>query len=206
MEATIKFGLVSGTPWADTYIVGGGPSLKGFDFGRLCGRTVVAVNDAAIHLPFATALFSLDAIWIEKRRDLIETFPGERYLAVPEDRNLDTLPTATYLKRLRRCNGLTTDRSCISVYSGNSGFGALNLAVHKESKRVILLGFDFCHARVHWHDGYEWSNSSNDQMYANWAQRFDEVAPQLRAMGVEVVNASPISKITAFRKIGLEEV
>ena len=45
------------------FIVGGGPSLRGFDWGRLRGERVIAVNRAFEQLPFADISVSLDERW-----------------------------------------------------------------------------------------------------------------------------------------------
>lgn len=206
MEASRCFGSVSGTHWAEAYLIGGGPSLKGFDFGRLCGRTVVAVNDAVYHLPFATALFSLDLTWIRNRRKEVSAFAGERYLAVPDDFDFSSGPEATYLLRSRAKLGLSSDPTQIHMGGGNSGFGALNLAFLKGARRIILLGYDLISAGVHWHSGYAWQGAANSKMYLSWAERFDQVALQLASNGVEVLNASPVSAIKAFPKINLSDL
>lgn len=89
---------------------------------------------------------------------------------------------------------------------GNSGYGALNLAYLKGSRRIILLGYDFCHSATHWHEGYAWQGKSNDSMYRKWATQFIRALPQLHKHGVQVLNASPDSAITAFPKVELEAV
>ena len=48
------------------FIVGGGPSLKGFDFERLRGERVIAINKAFYDVPFADIVFAMDSpflIW-----------------------------------------------------------------------------------------------------------------------------------------------
>mgnify|MGYP002682074433 CR=1 FL=1 len=42
------------------FIVGGGPSLKGFDFGRLRGERVIAINRAFEACPTADIMFAMD--------------------------------------------------------------------------------------------------------------------------------------------------
>ncbi len=206
MATKTNFGSVFGTPWADAYIVGGGPSLRGFDFGRLCGRTVIAVNDAALHVPFATALFSLDATWIRNRRELITSFAGEKYLAVAEDFDFSTAPPACYLLRSRHGKGLSDNPQVIHMGGGNSGFGALNLAYLRGAERIVLLGYDLCHSGTHWHAGYVWQATPNDHMYQKWAGNFSSTVRQLAMSGTAVWNACSSSQITAFPHCDLSQV
>lgn len=206
-ETKHSFGSVSGTRWDRVYLIGGGPSLKGFDFGRLSGRTVVAVNDAAIHIPSATALFSLDLTWIANRRQLLAEFAGEKYVAVPEDYDFSqAVDGVTYLRRIRIRQGLSYTNHEIAMGGGNSGFGALNLAYLKGAREIFLLGYDLCDSGSHWHLGYAWGSGKHDALYRKWAQQFDMVAWDLAKMGVRVWNASLISAITAFHKVRLEDV
>jgi hypothetical protein len=156
----------------------------------------VAVNDAARHAPWASALFSLDRVWMKKRTELIQQFAGEVYLAVADDffKHETPVDNATYLLRKRSMVGLSTDPDKIFMGGGNSGFGALNLAVLKRPSQIILLGFDLKHPGYHWHNGYEWykgrDGRDHSHMYRKWAQQFDHCPPQLRQLGIEVWNAS----------------
>lgn len=48
------------------FVIGGGPSVKGFDFSRLKGRRIIAVNNAGFDLvPWADVLFWADARWFD---------------------------------------------------------------------------------------------------------------------------------------------
>lgn len=201
------FGRVAGPDWPEVYLIGGGPSLRGFDLSLLRGRTCVAINDAILHAPWAAALFSLDQVWIANRKAEIEAFAGERYLAVPDDYDFDHGPVGvTFLRRCRGMTGLSTDPEKLYLGGGNSGFGALNLAFLKRARRIILLGYDYCYGRQHWHQGYKWANNGGDRVLEGWARQFDHTAPQLTARHVLVLNASPDSRITVFPTIPLSSL
>lgn len=202
----MPYGIVSAPWWDEAFLVGGGPSLRGFDFDRLRGKTVVAINDAAKHLPWATALFSLDQKWITSRRNLMLSFPGEKYLAANEEITSNPVPGAIYLRRVRE-NGLSDDPGAICL-GGTSGYGAVNLAYLKRSKRIVLLGYDFYQdeAGKHWHSGYEWVEGKDVRYFDRWARLFGTMTPQLAKAGVNVLNASPMSRVEAFSKVSLEEL
>jgi hypothetical protein len=199
----MSFGSVSGKPWGEVFLIGGGPSLRGFDFERLRGRVLVAVNDAAVHVPFASALFSMDATWIRNRWREITNFTGEKYLAVAEDFDFTNAVDACYLKRCRRGIGLSEDPAVIYMGGGNSGYGALNLAFLRGATRIVLLGYDLNQSGQHWHSGYSWMGLGGDDVYGRWAEWFNEAVVRLREHGVQVVNASIHSRITAFPKVPL---
>src|SRR5437867_3413931 len=93
-----NFGTVCAPSWDEAFLIGGGPSLRGFDLNRLRGRTVIAINDALFHIPFQpTAIFSADSSWIHRCREEIEKFKGEKYLALSEIAS--PIPGVTYLEK-----------------------------------------------------------------------------------------------------------
>ena len=47
------------------FIIGGGPSLKGFDFERLRGERVIAINKAFYDVPFADIVFGMDRPFLD---------------------------------------------------------------------------------------------------------------------------------------------
>lgn len=68
----------------------------------------------------------------------------------------------------------------------------------------MLLGYDLAGPNQHWHSGYGWADAlSSNNLYQRWAGQFDLAAVELRQRGVQVVNASSTSRITAFRKVPL---
>ena len=186
--------------WDKVYLVGGGPSLRGFDFERLRGQVVVAINDASRHLPWATALFSADLIWMDNRRSHIESFPGERYLAIPPDVQ-GVYRGVQYLTRLRLL-GLSEVQGCVH-FGATSGYAAVNLAVLKGAKEIVLFGYDYS-GTDRWYPDYVWSSGGRGQLeHEEWARNFGTMLPALALAGVKVMNAGLSSKITAFPKVEL---
>jgi len=204
-RASFIYGRVVESCWDTVYVVGGGPSLIGFDFRVLRQQQVLAINDAFLHIPWATALFSLDARWIKQRRKEAEQFSGEIYLAVHSNFNcFDDPGKGVYLQSIPQGTGLSSDPS--SIHGTNSGFGAVNLAFLKRASRIVLLGFDFNSGGKHWHKGYPWQGRPNNVMYSKWAERLEEAAPQLKLAGIEVLDASPNGQMTKYPKIDLQSL
>lgn len=201
-ETRLTYGTVCSPWWDDrpVYIVGGGPSLRGFDFTRLAGRRVLAVNEALVNLLSVDAVFSLDNNWARHRCSEMSMFRGEKYLAVQEFYWPYVDQSATMLQRIRR-PGLSDDPGAVHI-CGTSGYGALNLAYLKRARQIFLLGFDMA-GSGHWHPEPGWGGAIPLEP---WAAAFDVAAEQLRTAGVHVVNCSPASTIRAFEKISLEEI
>lgn len=197
---TPSFGKLSGPEWPSCYIVGGGPSLRGFNFNRLRGQTVVAVNGSLSHLPWATAVVSADVPWIQAMEATVLQFPGERIMVA----SVPGCEGITWLYRSRELT-LSDDPSVIHV-GGTSGYAALNVAYLKKAKSISLLGFDYAQINQHWFSEYSWKNYRSEDLWKTWAKNFDSTLPQLTAAGVEVVNYSPDSRIEAFPKKRLEDL
>jgi hypothetical protein len=194
---------VSKRDWKNTvYIIGGGSSLTGFNFQQLQGRIVLVINDAMLRLPWATAVFSADRTWASKRSKELAQFNGERYLAT------GTLePDIPEITHLMRDNdpGLSEHPQFLRV-RGTSGYGALNLAFLKGAPQIVLLGFDYYAPQQRWYKNYSWPSDTMPSDFQDWAKEFDSMIPQLKRSRVEVWNANPESRITAFPTITLKEI
>lgn len=100
---------------------------------------------------------------------------------------------------------MSVDRPGISLdplyihQGGNSGFQALNLAVHWGAKKIELHGFDMRRVgnKQHWFGDHP-KELVRDLNFERCIRAFEEAAPQLRELGVEVVNHTPGSAIRCF--------
>jgi hypothetical protein len=81
----------------------------------------------------------------------------------------------------------------------NSGYQALNLAVLFGAKRILLFGFD-CKSKGRTHFfGSHPSSLERQHPYEVWIRHFNEAAPILKRMGIEVWNCTD-SALTCFEK------
>jgi hypothetical protein len=182
------------------YIVGGGSSLKGFDFEKLKDKTVIAINKAFLHIPFAQVLYWSDTRFFEWYEKEIEKFKGIKVTCRPQPKRNDIINLLNTGK-----NGLETMSYGIRD-GGNSGYAAINLAYHLGAKTIILLGFDMYTVGkdTHWHDGYT-STANTEVMSKLMVPNFDTLINPLDKRKVKVYNASPNSKLECFTKITIEE-
>lgn len=186
------------------YLVGAGPSLRGFDFGRLRNRTVFAINDAYKHIPFATAIVSADLRWCNRRAEDLNTIAARKILVVPSGHPLPGIHGATFL-RAEYESGFSENPEYINV-RGSSGYAALNIAFLLGYQQIFLLGYDYTQPKERWYQRYEWKSASTEQVYSGWAEEFGSTLPQLLRYNVTVTNVGLNSAITAFPKVGLEVV
>jgi len=101
-------------------------------------------------------------------------------------------------------------------WNGNSGAAAVSVAVHAGAKRVILLGFDMKlnnSNQQHYHNAYGRGIINIQDPHKRRKLPFDRhlrgfpiIAQDAGRMGIEIINASPESVISCFRKMTVKEI
>jgi hypothetical protein len=188
--------------WKDetAYLIGGGPSLKEFNWELLRGKRIIAINRAFQVLPWADVLYWTDAQFYKWYRREIDEFKGMKVSCRPLE-----VP-AKDIKILQGVRNQGLDMRPEYICDGNnSGYGALNLAVKLGAKRIYLLGYDM-HSSLkatHWHDGY--FRRHNHTIYNRLFTYFGSALPVLKEMNIEVWNANPASHLECFKKCTLTD-
>lgn len=196
------------------YIVGGGPSLENYNWDLLRGRFVIGLNRAFEVLPWADIIYFTDLQFFEKYKDRgLLDHAGEVITIAGKIKD----PRVTVFKNTGP-SGLDLEPGCLR-HGKNSGYAAINLAVHLHAARIVLLGFDMhsdtvavtrirdrvvrrLPGKTHWHSGY--NRNVTPKTYAAMLVHFPSLAEPLKKLGIEIFNANPDSKIEAFPKISLE--
>lgn len=184
----------------DVVIIGGGRSLKEFDFLRLEGFASIGINDAYKLGPdIVRVCFFSDLAWWYKNQDGLKNFHEAGGIVVTHN------PTVTHetppewlccMTRLK--DGLS--REAIG-YGNGSGPSSINLALLLGAKNVLLLGFDGKESpdnRNHWYD--EVQSHPNPDVYRKFNDGFRKVAEQLELVypGTEVLILSEDTSLDMF--------
>lgn len=92
-------------------------------------------------------------------------------------------------------------------WGSNGGFQALNLAIQFGAAKVVLVGYDMSIEKgIHWHGRHPPGlNNPRQASVDKWRAELDAQAPMLQQMGIEVLNASPHSRLTAYPRVPLLE-
>ena len=104
-------------------------------------------------------------------------------------------------------NEFLFDKPGVVGAGGNSGFQMINLAAQFGVSGIALVGFDMQpHGGIHWH-GLHPSQLRNPDAcrFEMWRKNLDEQAHKLTARGIDVVNCSAVSALTAFPKMTIEQ-
>ena len=89
----------------------------------------------------------------------------------------------------------------------NGGYQAINLAYLMGYNRIILLGYDMqlTNGKSHWHKDHSGNNPKKRQ-FKDWINNYNELAPLLEKVGVEVLNATKETALKCFKRVRLSDV
>lgn len=163
---------------------------------RFRSWNVMAVNCTFRLVPWARCLYAGDLQWWERYGAEAADFAGEKWT---RDESAAIRYRLRYVRR-RDGRGLCRERGAVNS-GGNSGYQAVNLAYHFGATQIVLLGFDMHRQKGgHWHGEHHGMLSAPAQHIAVWRREFGALAHDLKAAGVNVVNATEGSALNCFPK------
>lgn len=202
------------------YIVGGGPSLRTFNFEKLKGKDTIAVNKSLLNISDATYFITMDYSLLY-RIDL----PFEKYINTTKI-FVANMTKLYYDKGMLTDigNNITYDLSYFDLiiksfseigvgynfvdfrHGDNSGYCALQFGLITGYKNIYLLGIDLCdiNGRLYHHDGYkDITIKHNLKRHArSWMKNIDDV--KLKFPDVNIYSCSKVSCLN--NKIGYKEL
>lgn len=201
------------------FIVGGGESLKNFDFSKLAGQKVITINLAFEQCPSATINYAMDSDLYDKiikgklnakHPNLDQkwfSFNGRRVFLTPMEQKLMGKEVLLVM-RLR--NKVVSKSLEEGVYGeSNSGLGAIQLAVAMGAEDISLLGFDMkCKETSHFHGGY-CDNRDLEQFNIklnDFKNDIGHFAPVYQHLGIKIRNCNPDSDLKCFPFANIDEV
>lgn len=186
------------------YIIGGGPSLKGFDFGFLKDKNTIGCNDAFRLGPEVVdfCLFG-DSTFFQRNKFELEKFEGYCVTCAPTLTQLNC-PWLLQMTRIR--DGLFDGP--VLGWNYSTGAAAVNLAITLGAVRIFLLGFDMGsrEGKHHWHP--HTVKTVRDEAYKRFLNGFNTLSKHLpRFPHVRVFNVTDgASRLECFEKISFEQM
>jgi hypothetical protein len=175
-------------------VVGGGPSLRGFDWKLLDGLNVIGCNFSC---PNPTITISHDANFVRPApRGYLEDWLKVPGVHVHVNRQLqDEIDGIVFVNHLTE---YSKDWR-FGLYAGsNCGICAINLADTLRSGCVYLLGFDMRGENglsANWHHKY--SRRSNECVYERFMADITAIEDKIQ---VKVINITPRSRLECFER------
>jgi len=196
------------------FIIGGGESLKGFDFNLLKGERVIAINRAFEYCDFADIWYAMDVrFYNDIRNGIFDTvlggsvyakwkaFQGIKAFLCPIN-HYKFYDKVYFIRRFPQEE--VVKNLADGIYGGsNSGFGALMLAIALGANPIYLLGYDMrIRESTHFHSGYEHQKGKKDSL-ANkigiFRKLFEDFADKY-PKDVQIINLCLDSAIECFPK------
>jgi hypothetical protein len=180
------------------HIIGGGPSLDGFNWRSLDQEFCIAINDAYKVLPNARVVMYSCGEWLIRNLAGLHAHSAMKFGVT---RFPEYVGAHQKFFELELTTGRALDTRPGKLAGNNTGHMAINFAVNCGFREIWLYGFDG--GRVggltHWHESAVYQ--SGEKEYAGMRRGFDLLGEPLRRLGVRVWNLSPDSAITTFPKI-----
>ena len=196
----------------DLFIIGGGPSLSQTNLELVKNKAVLGVN-AAFRLGswvdsmiFGDCRFYEGKEWIYK--PYLDEYLGRKYTLCT---NLKNDPRFIYYEKCEK-HFLCLKKGKLTYITGkgkNSGCAAINLGVQLGYGRIVLLGFDGKATKKGKHNWHNWhTHIPQPDIYDKFYTSFKGLAEELKEKkpDVEVINASPNTKLDIFPKVKLEKL
>lgn len=189
-------------PGSTVVVIATGPSLTQDDVEYCRGKArVIAINNAYQLAPWADCLFGTDARWWDWHKGVPE-FIGPKWSL---DHSAWGPFRAKYpeIMRLRNTGPTGLEHAPTGLKNGrNSGYAAINLAVHYGAEKIVMLGYDLQAKGGRSHFFGDHPNKSRSP-YPMFREKFVTLIKPLAKRGVEVVNCSRNSVLECFPKADL---
>jgi len=180
-------------------LIASGPSLEMWQVGHAVksGAKIIAINNNYEICPEADFLYGCDAEWW-KHHNGAPQFLGRKF----------SLEMTEYhdVYQLTNTGEAGIDFEWPNVRTGlNSGYQAMNLAIHLGARKIILIGYDMQHTngKRHWHADHP---GNNCQHIKDWVRHYDNAAKIFKEKGIEVINCTIKTALTCFERADLRDV
>ena len=184
------------------FIIGGGPSLKGFDFTPIKHRNVIGVNNSYRFGSWVDVCWFGDLKWWNWHKKELKTFKG----IVAHCNTRSDIINCKWLVPYERRGplGIDTTPNCVS-WNRCSGFSAINLAYHMGAKTIFLLGFDMNHdgSQRNWHNDHQETVTLKDAegRYKHYLTACKHIQKAAKRLNLRIINGNPNSAIVEFPKM-----
>lgn len=185
-------------PGETAVCIASGPSLTAEDVDYCRGKArVIVVNTSYKLAPWADVLYACDTKWWTWHNGVPE-FHGLKYTI--------TAPPYGDVLRLKNTGTIGLELSPTGLRTGkNSGYQAINLAVHFGVSRILLLGYDMSlgpKGETHWHGDHK--DRAKPPVLA-FQPMFTGLVQPLAAAGIRIVNCSRRTALTCFLRQTIHE-
>lgn len=182
-------------------VAGSGPSLVENNWFN-----TIAVNDAYKLCPNARALYAADVAWWQLNKGCPD-FKGNKYTCTSTSEEFGirrglSKQYGIHIVNGRKGRGFSLVPNTIH-YGGNSGFQAVNLAIHFGANPIVLVGFDMHGSHFFGKHSLPLRQTRQHAM-DGWVKNFERAA-RMMPKHLNIINATPNSALRCFPMMELED-
>lgn len=186
----------------NAFIIGGGSSLKNFNFDSLKGKNTIGANEAfRLGAEICKVCIFSDPSWFQRVKWDLQKYKGRVY-SVCSNLPLN-VPWIITLRRVQ--HGLHHGEAL--GWNFSSGAAAVNLALNLGAKNIYLLGFDMLpiEGKTHWHSNY--GKPTKDTSFLRFIRGFENVSNSIKKYPVQIYNVTDgSSRLPFFPKIDFQQL
>ncbi len=217
----------------DVWILGGGPSVaEQFDvpnklvqevrngtkplsafspyMAAIHKEHVISINAAFMIGDWIDIVFFGDNGFFLKFLNKLAAYPGIKMSCNPSSNK--TPWVWNFVRDSNKRRGISMAPGKVA-WNFNSGAAAISIAAQSGAKRILLLGFDMklgSDQAQHFHDAYGRGKITEEARmrkmpFSRHLRGFDQISIDAEQLGIEIINLSPNSAITQFRKMTVKE-
>lgn len=203
------------------FIIGGGESLKGFNFNVLDKELTIGINKTFQTYDKVNINYSMDISFYDlmlkgdydklgeaKLWDKWMAFKGHRIFLTPM--NIKQFGNEVYLVRRNIDPSFNRVDLDSGIWGGtNSGMGAISLAIALGINEIYLLGYDYkALENTHWHSGYEINRdmAQFNLKLKSYKEELEKIAPKIKELGVVIYNCNPSSELKCFPFVDIQKI
>lgn len=185
------------------FVIASGPSLtrEDCDCVERVAAESIAVNSTFRIAPWASVVYGCDYEWWRTHVDEV------RRVSQAELWTQDPVAAPKFeLKYIESQRGSGLSKGPGIFQGGNGGHQAIALAAKWGAKRIVLLGFDMqnTNGKTHWHGDHP-PGMQKIPPFQIWIDAMEKLAVDLKAAGIETLNASRETALTCFDRVRLED-
>jgi hypothetical protein len=192
----------------EVFILGSGSSLEGFDFNRLDGENVIAINHSIEFYPQAFALIFGDSVFKNKTNFDLAGYKGMIFTS--DQKDVDVIADNWYYYSVRRHEPVINPK--LGLYHPTStGIAAINLAIQMRAHKIYLLGYDFYMKKdeegkeINAHFFPDLPHHKGSITSYKMLKKVDKFKP-LEEWRHKIFNLNPKSKLKLFPFMDIDEV
>lgn len=189
------------------FLIGGGTSLRDFDFSLLDKEFTIAINHTIEHYPKAKCLLFGDKIFLHKTKFDFKSYDGMIFCnetCATSKPIQDLLPRDNiYLFETLRDDPVMNAKKGL-YHPTSSGILAISLALQMKAKKIYLLGYDYykLNGSMHFYPDMDHHMKYPEEKLIRKLIKFDKFEKYKN----KIINLNPKSNIDMFQKKELSEV